>query len=148
MGIFMAKIVHIGRLVPNQRNPPGNCLMGHITSQSMGKHYLGPSKPSPSSQLGLGGVENGSFYGKHGPYRRAGSRSKKPTWKMSNGPYHIPIHGEILLGAIKAFSRYHFRSAWVKQMAIFRIKTHTMSVNLFGCLYWNPSFLWAHHLEN
>ena len=39
MGLFMAKIAHNGELVPGQGNPPGNWLMGHITSHSMGKHY-------------------------------------------------------------------------------------------------------------
>ena len=42
LAIFMAVIAHNGELVPGQRNPPGNWLMGHITCQSMGKHDLGP----------------------------------------------------------------------------------------------------------
>jgi len=63
MGSFMAKIVHIGGLVPGQRNPPGNCLMGHITSQSMGKHYLGPLKPSPGTISGQRGSKKWLFSG-------------------------------------------------------------------------------------
>ena len=111
---------------------------------------FGPFLDSRAINLWLGGVKNGYFYGKNSPYWRAGSRSKKPTWKLFNGPYHIPIHGKTLLRAIKAFSRYHFRSAWVQKMAIFRVKTHTMSVNVFGRFdqYWylNTLFLCAHHL--
>ena len=61
MGFFIAKIDHDGRLVPGQGNPPGNCLVGHITSQSTGKHYLGPFKPSPGTHLVLWGSENGYF---------------------------------------------------------------------------------------
>ena len=50
-GSFTAKIDPNGRLIPGQGNPPGNCLVGHITSQSTGKHYLGPFKPSPGTHL-------------------------------------------------------------------------------------------------
>ena len=55
MSHFMANIAHNGRLVPRQRNQSRNCPMGNITSQSIGKHYLGPSKPSPGSSIRTGG---------------------------------------------------------------------------------------------
>ena len=60
--LFRVKIDHDGRLVPGQGNPPGNCLMGHITSQSMGKHDLGPFMPFPATYLVQWGSENGYFW--------------------------------------------------------------------------------------
>ena len=59
---FWVKMDHDGRLVPGQGNPPGNCLMGHITSQSMGKPDLGPFMPSPATYLVQWGSENGYFW--------------------------------------------------------------------------------------
>ena len=61
MGLFMAKIAHNGELVPGQRNPPGNWLMGHITSHSMGKHYLGPFKSPSGTISGQRGSKNALF---------------------------------------------------------------------------------------
>ena len=39
-------------------DPSGNCFMSHITSNYMGKHDLGPFKPSPGTQSGQRGSEN------------------------------------------------------------------------------------------
>ena len=66
MPFFRVKMDHDGRLVPGQGNPPGSCLMGHITSQSMGKHDLGPFMPSPATYLVQWprGSENGYFWAK------------------------------------------------------------------------------------
>ena len=41
---LLQKKAHNGRLVPGQGNPPGNCLVGHITSQSTGKWCSGGLK--------------------------------------------------------------------------------------------------------
>ena len=57
----MAKIAHNGELVPGQGNPPGNWLMGHIISHSMGKHYLGPVKSPSGTISGQCGSKNALF---------------------------------------------------------------------------------------
>ena len=62
IGLFMAKIAHNGELDPGQRNPPGNWLMGHITSHSMGKHYLGPFKPSSGTYPWQWCLKNALFF--------------------------------------------------------------------------------------
>ena len=61
---------HDGRLVPGQGNPPGNCLMGHITSPSMGKDDLGPFMPSPATYLVQWGCENGYFWVKNSHWEK------------------------------------------------------------------------------
>ena len=96
----MAKIAHNGELDPGQRNPPGNWLMGHITSHSMGKHYLGPFKSPSGTISGQLGSKNTLFYGRNSPKWRVGSKAGNPSWKLANGPYPIPIHGKTLLRAI------------------------------------------------
>ena len=83
--IFMAKIAPNGGLVPGQRNPPGNWLMSHITSQSMEKHYIWPFKPSSGTYPWQWGLKNALFYDK-----------SSPKW-APNGPYHITIHEKTLL---------------------------------------------------
>ena len=85
MGLLMAKIAHNGKLVPGQRNPPGNWLMGHITSQSIEKHYIWPFKPSSGTYPWQSGLKNALFYDK-----------SSPKW-APNGPYHITIHEKTLL---------------------------------------------------
>ena len=67
---FWVKMDHDGRLVPGQGNPPGNCLMGHITSQSMGKDDLGPFMPSPATYLVQWGSENGYFWVKNSHWEK------------------------------------------------------------------------------
>ena len=57
--IFMAKIAPNGGLVPGQRNPPGNWLMGQNTPQAIGKDVLGTFMPHPGVIPGPGGSENG-----------------------------------------------------------------------------------------
>ena len=70
-----------GRLVPGQGNPPGNCLMGHITSQSMGKDDLGPFMPSPAIYLVQWGCENGYFWVKYSHWEKiAQTPQVSPEW--------------------------------------------------------------------
>ena len=78
---FWVKMDHDGRLVPGQGNPPGNCLMGHITSQSMGKDDLGPFMPSPATYLVQWGCENGYFWVKNSHWEKiAQTPQVSPEW--------------------------------------------------------------------
>ena len=73
-----------GRLVPGQGNPPGNCLMGHITSQSMGKDDLGSFMPSPATYLVQWGCENGYFWVKNSHWEKNGHRDLKAALEWQN----------------------------------------------------------------
>ena len=46
---------------PRVKNPPGNCLMGQIKSQCMGKHDYGPFLLCPGTSSGLVGPKIGYF---------------------------------------------------------------------------------------
>ena len=81
MPFFRVKMDHDGRLVPGQGNPPGSCLLDHITSQSMGKHDLGPFMPSPATYLVQWGCENGYFWVKNSHWEKiAQTPQVSPEW--------------------------------------------------------------------
>ena len=91
----MAKIAHNGELVPGQRNPPGNWLMGHITSHYIGKHYLGPFKSPSGTISGQCGSKNAR---KVGQVERSVRMSLGICPGVSNPPF----------GAILAIKIVHF----------------------------------------
>ena len=71
---------------------------GH--SWPMWGHGLKPFQTHWAINPWLESVKNGSFYCQNRPWWQAGSRAGKSTWKLSGGPYYIPIHGKTLLRAI------------------------------------------------
>ena len=61
LAIVRVKLCHIGSQSPRVKIPPGNCLMGQIKSQCMGKHDQGPFLLCPSTSSGHQGSQISFF---------------------------------------------------------------------------------------
>ena len=63
MGVFGSKIAKMTGCHIEQKNRPGNWIMGQNTLQAMGKDVLGTFMAHPGVIPGPGGSENGCFLG-------------------------------------------------------------------------------------
>ena len=65
---------------PRVKIPPGNCLMGQIKSQCMGKHDQGPFLLCPSTSSGQLGSKNDYFWFTKWPLGENSTHTSKQSW--------------------------------------------------------------------
>ena len=67
---------------PRVKIPPGNCLMGQIKSQCMGKHDQGPFLLCPSTSSGQLGSKNDYFWFTKWPLGENSTRASWQSWNV------------------------------------------------------------------
>ena len=88
------------------------------------------------------GPKMGGFGGKKQPKWQDAVLSKKPTWKLDNGPKHTPSNMERCFGHFYAPLRCHSRSRWVHKWVVLGVKNSQND----RMPYWAKKSTWK--LEN